>query len=92
MSWDTLMDDPATAAIVLAVVGAVGEGLRRIWKALVAAVVRSLDKVGADADEEAAVAWVREDGGMLNRMAPKAVIRREQRKRRESMHPPEEAP
>ena len=38
------------------------------------------------------MAWVREDGGMLNRMAPKAVIRREQRKRRESMHPPEEAP
>lgn len=92
------MDDPVLAGIVLAVLGVAGEGLRRVWTALVAAIVRALDQLAPDhtGDDAELVVKVRQHGGrgrvdsLMTTMAPGSLIQRELARRKTTVPPPPE--
>ena len=51
--YKVVMADPFLQGLVLAVLGTLGAGLAVIWKARTRAIVRFLDQVGVDDDEQA---------------------------------------
>lgn len=88
MDFSTIMDNPTVAAIVLAVLGTVGMGLRKIWTALVAAVVRRLEQVASDhdGDDLALVEKVRANSALMKTIPARVII--DQAKLHRSIRPP----
>jgi hypothetical protein len=84
MDYKTIMDDPILASMVVAVLGAVGLGLKKVWDALVEAVVRALDQVAPDhtGNEQELVAKVRQFSGhgkvasLMTTVAPESTIKK----------------
>ena len=88
MDFSAIMDDPVLAGIVLAVLGTVGMGLRKIWTALVAAVVRRLEQVAPDhdGDDIELVKKVRANSPLMKTIPAQVII--DQAELRRSVRPP----
>lgn len=85
--YNDIMADPFLQGLVVAIVGSVGAGVALIWRAATRAIVRALDQVANDDDDEVeTVRKVRQHNSLM-RTIPATFIA-DQAKLRHSTRPP----
>lgn len=87
MDWTAITSDPVVVAAAVAVLGTIGVGLKKVWTALIAATVRTLEHVGVDdEDEQEIVRKARKHNSLMRTMPANVII--DQAKLRRSIRPP----